>query len=788
MAGRESATTILKILSGVQSGVDVALVDGDYTLGSGDDDDIQLIDVSLKPGHARLSIRSGKIEIGGAAGQLRTGNGLVLEPGGDLQSIEPLDVVSAGTTRFAIGPTTANWATITDAEVDAAAFAPARPAKAASGVGSAAPRRSWLATVPVLVVLLILVGFGLAPIYSSQQRTSDEDVSRTDLEIVQTSLAPFDFVHRLAMRQELDGVVYVTGFVDAPVQRRAALAAIRETAIPARVRIAVLDLIRNEVAHLIQAENAGVEFSLSDTGELTLTGVILDAARADALAATVRERVTGLAAVHSEIRTAPSLLADVQALSDRSRIHPLVLLRLDGHLIEASGLIPTDKIDSWVGFLQAYSSQFAAVIPLRSFVQLQNPDGTTTPLPPDGSGLYLGSGAPEGDVALDVERLRSGGFDLTDIFVGQDRAALMQAAGAAPLGGGATPVTQQGQAILHGRDRIDLAALLGIETGSDADTASAGERRDAAGMVAGVVLPGSGGSAAFGTGEATSGGGTPGAGPSDAARGAGTGDEPRTRIVGGGSIWSPGAGGATPQGEEGSGNGFPVIGDGLSGAGGLDSMARRLFELWEDERLQGDEGFESLREAMDALYEHRLGGAGAAGAPITERYAPLLARARGAAVGDRCWRDSLLTSDTVTGVLFWLDLLSVSADLSIVDFDPHQQPLILEAALNPEWTRICAASAAGAPVQSTYLYETSRNGDFIRYITRDIAAFPIDVAGVSVVGDRYIQTRSGQRMREGSAPDERSRLLLVGELGVAVERDNGYSTFIFDSNVNWRIR
>ena len=46
----EATGAILKILTGVQAGIDVALVEGSYTLGSGDDDDIQLFDVSLKPG------------------------------------------------------------------------------------------------------------------------------------------------------------------------------------------------------------------------------------------------------------------------------------------------------------------------------------------------------------------------------------------------------------------------------------------------------------------------------------------------------------------------------------------------------------------------------------------------------------------------------------------------------------------------------------------------------------------------------------------------------------------
>ena len=66
--------------------------------------------------------------------------------------------------------------------------------------------------------------------------------------------------------------------------------------------------------------------------------------------------------------------------------------------------------------------------------------------------------------------------------------------------------------------------------------------------------------------------------------------------------------------------------------------------------------------------------------------------------------------------------------------------------------------------------------------------FEIDVAGASTAGERYIQTRAGLKMREGAAPDAGSRLVMVGELGVAVEHTAGLSAVIFDSDLNWLTR
>ncbi|MFC6049463.1 type III export protein YscD, partial [Methylobacterium hispanicum] len=81
MAEVASDSVILKILVGMQAGVEVALVPGEYVLGTGPEDDIQLIDVSIRPGHARLRVSGGKIALAGAAGALRTAAGLQIESG-----------------------------------------------------------------------------------------------------------------------------------------------------------------------------------------------------------------------------------------------------------------------------------------------------------------------------------------------------------------------------------------------------------------------------------------------------------------------------------------------------------------------------------------------------------------------------------------------------------------------------------------------------------------------------------------------------------------------------------
>ena len=101
-------------------------------------------------------------------------------------------------------------------------------------------------------------------------------------------------------------------------------------------------------------------------GLLTLEGVILNEARAARFVELVKGRVLGLSGVESKIRTATVLLNEIERLADTAQIRSFVLLRIADDLIEATGAIPAEKVDAFVGFLQSYARRFARDTPVRS--------------------------------------------------------------------------------------------------------------------------------------------------------------------------------------------------------------------------------------------------------------------------------------------------------------------------------------------------------------------------------------------------------------------------------------
>jgi type III secretion system YscD/HrpQ family protein len=422
--------TVLKILNGVQAGAEVVLTPGEYSIGSGSDDDIQLMDLSLRPGQAKLRITAGKIEIAGGSGGIAIGDELKIGGDSDWHDVEPLDIITAGMIRFVLGPPNANWTTLT--QDDAPPSGEALKGRRAyfgllfPSIRKPAGKFGQLALPAAVLVAVILVGVWYLPFGNREApvpRVAEADAEK----VAREALDQFPFGRQVSLKRQVDGTIYASGFVKDGFERRALAAAVEKSGVQVYLRLGVLEALRNEIDGLIKSEKVPVTYSLSSSGDLALEGLILDEGAAQNFVDRIKGAVAGLNQVESRIRTAKTLLDEVQKVSRTAQIEQFVLLRLDGELIEANGILPIDKIDSWVGFLTSYSRRFSKDIGLRSFVQLQKPDGTlvATPVQP----VTIGPQA-EGDGALDRDKLLQGRYKTKDLFASASPQASQQVAAA----------------------------------------------------------------------------------------------------------------------------------------------------------------------------------------------------------------------------------------------------------------------------------------------------------------------------------------------------------------------
>ncbi|MFC0217417.1 FHA domain-containing protein [Pseudochelatococcus lubricantis] len=831
MAGAELIDgAILKILSGVQSGVEVSLLPGQYGLGSGPDDDIQIIDVSLAPGHLELRISHAGIQIRAAAGPVRTANGVVLDVNSDWQEIEPLDVLTAGTTRLALGPASALWTSIADAEVEVD-----RPQ------ASVAARRRPLRTLALSVLALALVT-AIALWYLNTGDMARPGAGESDLaglEQVRAALSTLPFARDLAVVQQVDGVIIVTGYVDTQAERRAAVGAIGAARAGAHPRIWVLEAMRQEIEGLIAAKGRNLSFDVSRKGAVTLDGQIPDDREAETFVMTVRDAVPGVSSVDSRLRTPSTLLEQVNALADSSQIRPWVLLRLDDGVIEATGSVPVEKIDAWSGFLQVYARRFAADIGLRSFVRLQDVTRVAAELPvPAISANAIMIGVPSAtsaDVVLDVARVQRGDFAPKDVLVDAERPAaktnsnLPLASGNAgtpvpPLATNAEPDKHEeaGDGSEHlAADKpvetqaSDLGAVLRAIAGTQVAPGDQSQQMSQPAREAAMQLSGNDGAvSARGTiGEASSENSQSSLEIVLPSANSGNGSNAVVEVSGGNSQQVPVLprnAARQPSGSVSlSGNVTPSFPSPITDEAAaavlpasaparhltLSDSTRLLLQQWRDDRLPSVSGAQLLLNALQRLSAMLQGRPDDVTPPsrlarqkLHDQYLP--AQGLQSHSGhDTCWPGAALGPDDAMTAIFWLDILSVGRTLSLSSFEPRFQLVIMEAAINPRRTMQCVIDVyQGGTVaaQSVFLREIGRNPAFIRFIVRDIAPHTLDISGAGPgAPSRFIQTRSGEKIHEGAAPDIASRLLLVGELGAVLEVANGLAVAIYGGELAW---
>lgn len=840
---------ILKILSGPQAGAEVVLAPGEYSLGCGDDDDLQFNDLSLEKAHAHLRVTAGAVEISSGAGSVVSENGLRLEPDDtDWREIEQLDVISVGMVRFAVGAPTAQWTSIIGATRTEAGDDPALPGMKSgrsSNSGGAIARHWPLATAAVCFAALLLLFVRFSPYLDDTPQEADAVDPHVEFALVQAALSDLDFAKSVGVRQEVDGEIYVSGYVETLAERRAVARAVGETGVPAKLRLWVLSALRNSIDNLIESIGQPVDYDLSDSGDLTLKGVIIDNREADRISLLIRDQVIGLHSVESEIKTASHFLHAVRQLARRTRVGDTVFFRIDGSLIEASGVIPSEKIDIWAGFVEAYIRKYADHVPLRSYVQLApagDERGHEAPVRQKNTDLrpiVIGKSAVSGnEQRFDIGKFRSGDFAVGSLFAGRpgfhgaserrnpavagDPAGAVSAPGSVPVGRSERSAAKRARAtrqadsarIVRGRE---VGPFNAREFSGGRKTAAAGLDQELAGLeqelanleqeFAGVEKAGEeqeltgeekddgfarsrpsySGLRDVEIGLHLSGLKLPASGERGACGGRGNG---HVRWVGPEASIRP------------SDHRVPEIeyhreeGDYVR----LVELTRGLIDAWSTGRLQGNgagsEAFADLAGDLDRLamiWSQVLSGGPRGALPnsgmnrafmrtLLPGIAPCLP------ISQRCWPRSRLTRGNLGAALFWLDLLAISDDVALAGFQPHNQMLILEAGLNPRRTADCAreaASDARLTTLSAHMSDNAGNPAIVRAATRQVLRVPVAISGANIAAERFIQFATGEKFSEGAAPTANTRVLHIGELGTVFGSDEAVAVSIYRPDISW---
>ncbi|QUS54383.1 FHA domain-containing protein [Pseudovibrio brasiliensis] len=730
---------ILKILVGQQAGAEVMLEPGEYTLGSDRNDDLQIADLSVAAGHMQLRLQNNKIEISAKAGDIRTENGVSLNSGDDEWiEIEPLDVINIGVVKIALGAKNAQWATLSKA-LNAASegeHEKAENSKASSLLGEnskhvdavMAPltkhrKRIALATVASAVVLggFYLVGSGkISP------RTASA-LPNGGIEAVRVALADLPFAESLSLRQDVDDQIYLTGYVSEPVQRRAITEAVERTAVPVRLRVRVIETLKKDIAGYLQSRGSNVSFALADDGELTLSGSVLDKAEADQLIADLRG-LNGISSVTSKIKTADDYLLDVRKLAKRALIDDTIIFRLDDKTLEVSGIIASQDIDRWSGFLRSYSRQYASVIPLRSLVKLVQENGQVVDLKANfDGGIEPLLAAVDPKTNEPVEERQTKVLELARAIKQQDgfaperrgtksssRVAKNNAnAEAAKPDAPATPLQKA-------TERLLSSISISSAQASTSPTETPAELTQA---------------------EPTKVSSAP--------------DKSVATEVGKGKLASQSKVDARFQ---------SIALDDPE----LNEAAEVVFLAWmksaESKTVPEDLKRKFLPLLVTPPSEGPLCSTDLS-VPISQIPVTVL------------WLDILSSSESLSLTTFPEDRQRYILEAAV---NPAAtRDCLIKAELD---------NNIGLVPYSNFIRESLRNPEFISFLTRDLNTPSLTVSGASLIGERYVLSDTNKRYKKGQSIDQSSRLVAVGELGALVREYEGYSVAIYGDQTAWVVR
>lgn len=769
-----SKTLILKVLSGSQLGVEVGLADGDYSFGSGNDADIQFADLTMAPSHGQLRIAGGKVEIRATGAALQTASGLTIAAGdGEWRDIAQLDRITAGTSVFAVGGADANWAGLASTPAPVAE-------RRAEPMQRPQLNRNWViggGVIAACVVGVMLFTGGGTSEPQAEQLTRNETQA-----LVESALADLPFESDLEVVVEADDAITVSGYVETGTERRAVQNALQDLGIDVRRRIWALEALRTDIAGLIASQEIDITSTLKPDGELVLSGVWLDEEAVTRTVSLLETEVFGLSKITDTVQTSADFLDLTAALITKLQLGDLVLARLDGDLIETTGIVPRDKMDNWVGFMRAYAGEIAPHMTLRSFVTLEGqPVDATVPVIVGAADDASGTGRVLPSETVETETT--------------DPAALFAQSGT----GSAPPVSAEETVAATEEGAV---AETPVEPAVAADPAAVAELDAYQAMidefaqqnpeiVATLIQALTNGQFSDIEGLRAYFAANSGAPNGEAA--------PTADSLAGAKVSDPEAIVDLLNPDEAE---VPV--PALAAAFDVDAAVERLDDaigmLFDtsgaevqltDDALAANPELSAISAEMIKLAEAQS-EAMARGETLLSPLPALESEAVVTIVGDHCWPGSHITVQSLPTVLLWMDILSISTNLNIDDVRPDSRILFMEAALNPDRIRACLESigseyGARLLASSDFLQETARNDAFAAFLFRNVPRFPLDLAGINLAEPRFAQLADGSKLREGTAPSIDSRLAVIGDLGLLIRVSDGYRVNLYGDSIGWLV-
>jgi type III secretion system YscD/HrpQ family protein len=435
MAETRDQGLILKILSGPHLGAEVGVRDGELTIGRQSDCDLVLNDRTVAPRHGVLRARAGRISVAPLDGTVLIAGAAI---GGET-ALEPFQLVSFGTTSFAIGPAGARWPeilvpsprTATEAKSEEAAARVAAEKRASPPPPAAAPaappvkrkkaRSSswpyWLGSGAILLIAGI-VGVIAYWLSGPALKPPPVDLAKAHMDAVKQVLRELGGTEEVSVTPAPGDTVRVTGYVKDAAQRAQLRDALNQ--VPGRevVEVWATDMTVDAVQTALDAQGFVVAASYAGDGVLALEGVVEDRAALTQAINQLLNDVPGITSFEDRTLAQAAMHDTFMELLNAHGLQSRLDVQIDGNSVVVKGRLSEAEMARWQEAESEFLREHGEIIDFQTEIEIAAPEAPQLVLDIAGVGLGgdgyfvtgdggrygIGAMLPNGMKVLKVER------------------------------------------------------------------------------------------------------------------------------------------------------------------------------------------------------------------------------------------------------------------------------------------------------------------------------------------------------------------------------------------------
>ncbi len=368
---------VLKILSGPHLGAEILLSNGEYILGTSDECDIILSDHSISEKHVKITVKESKVSIKALE------NGLYID--GETQTqeaqVKNFQVITIGTTNFAIGPAEEKWP-----ELNLSGFPPKKPEHEGENKQSAQEindgetvsdppttppeeasdgfiKQHWrLLSIAGGALILFFVVFIIMLGASSSSSNINRNPEKT-LEKLKVAVSKLQ-LPGIHLSRDNAGIITIEGYVRNKKEKKDLQEMATKYAPEAKIRVIVTSQLEDACRESLSALGFQLPVTANIDGTVVIRGVVKNSSSFNKAVQILKQDVPGIEKIECHVLAYSEIIPTFQRILENLNFKGQVDFKTYPDRILAQGMLNKKDMKIWREAKKQFCYNYGANIPI----------------------------------------------------------------------------------------------------------------------------------------------------------------------------------------------------------------------------------------------------------------------------------------------------------------------------------------------------------------------------------------------------------------------------------------